>query len=239
MGIQKPKGWWLGPARMLLCVTLPVALLMTSVRLLLTPAFVRLDYGLPGFPSDPYGFSLSERIYWADNALAYLLNDEPVSFLGDLEFEGGTRVYNERELKHMLDVKILVQQAMTVWLATIATSAVLVLLMAQFAGTPRAWAALRAGSQVTLLAMGVVLALIAAAFRFVFVGFHRIFFRGDTWLFLYSDTLIRLFPERFWLTAFVAIVVGTIALALLLWIVSGWRLRRSAGATSRQEGVTA
>ncbi len=239
MGSQKPNGWWLGLARVLLCVTLPVALLLTSVRLLLTPDFVRLDYALPAFPSDPYGFRMTERIYWADVALEYLLNDEPISFLGDLQFDDGTSVYNERELKHMLDVKILVQQAMTVWLATIAASVVLVLLMVQFAGTQRAWAALRAGAQATLLAMGVLLALLAAAFQFVFVGFHRIFFTGDTWLFLYSDTLIRLFPERFWLTAFVAIVVGTIAQAILLWMVSRWRVRRLAGAASREEEATA
>jgi integral membrane protein (TIGR01906 family) len=73
--------------------------------------------------------------------------------------------------------------------------------------------------------MGVLLVLIAAVFQFVFVGFHRMFFQGDSWLFLYSDTLIRLFPERFWLTAFVAIVAGTIALACLLWLVSREALR--------------
>ncbi len=28
--------------------------------------------------------------------------------------------------------------------------------------------------------------------------FHGLFFNGNTWLFAYSDTLIRLFPIRFW-----------------------------------------
>ena len=35
-----------------------------------------------------------------------------------------------------------------------------------------------------------------------FAGFHAIFFEGDTWQFAYSDTLIRLFPLRFWQDAF-------------------------------------
>jgi uncharacterized membrane protein len=35
-----------------------------------------------------------------------------------------------------------------------------------------------------------------------FAGFHSLFFEGDSWLFLYSDTLIRLFPLRFWQDAF-------------------------------------
>jgi integral membrane protein (TIGR01906 family) len=225
MGEQKAMGRWARVAGILLCVTLPVALLLTSVRLLLTPAFVRLDYGLPDFPQDPYGFSMSERTYWADVALDYLLNDEPITFLGDLRFENGDSVYNERELKHMLDVKILVQQAMSVWLAALAASAVILLLLGQFGGKAHAWQAVRAGARATLVVMAVLLALIIAAFQFVFVGFHRVFFQGDTWLFLYSDTLIRLFPERFWLTAFVGIVAGTIALAVLLWRVSREALR--------------
>ena len=226
MSDRETMGWWKRAARGLLWVTLPVALLLTSVRLLLTPAFVRLDYGLPGFPQDPYGFSMPERIYWADLALEYLLNDEPITFLGDLRFESGNEVYNERELKHMLDVKVLVQQAMVVWQLTLAASLVLLLMIGQFAGGRGAWQAVRAGARATLVIMATLLVLIAAAFQFVFVGFHRVFFQGDTWLFLYSDTLIRLFPERFWLTAFVAIVVGTVGLACLLWLASRERLRR-------------
>jgi uncharacterized membrane protein len=51
-----------------------------------------------------------------------------------------------------------------------------------------------------------------------FVGFHRLFFEGDSWLFLYSDTLIRLFPIRFWQDAFLVAAIialgGGIALGL-------------------------
>jgi len=85
--------------------------------------------------------------------------------------------------------------------------------------------------------MALLLAGIAASFSFLFVGFHRLFFEGDTWLFLYSDTLIRLFPERFWLTAFVGIGAGTVLLAGLLLGLSAWRLRRLAGPRIREAVV--
>jgi integral membrane protein (TIGR01906 family) len=226
MAERRSSGLWERGARALLWLTLPAVLLLTSVRLLITPAFVRLDYALPGFPQDAYGFSMTDRIVWADISLEYLLNDEPIAFLGDLRFEDGEPVYNERELKHMLDVKLLVQQAMSIWLAAIAASVVLLLLIGQFAGWDRALQAIQTAARATVVIMGVLLALIAAAFQFVFVGFHRVFFQGDTWLFLYSDTLIRLFPERFWLTAFVGIVVGTVGLACVLWFLSRGMLRR-------------
>jgi integral membrane protein (TIGR01906 family) len=58
----------------------------------------------------------------------------------------------------------------------------------------------------------------ALAFWQLFTLFHGLFFKGDTWLFLYSDTLIRLFPMQFWQDAFlwagVISVGGALALAL-------------------------
>lgn len=36
----------------------------------------------------------------------YLTNDEGIEFLGDLKFPDGSPVYNERELHHMVDVKV-------------------------------------------------------------------------------------------------------------------------------------
>lgn len=51
-----------------------------------------------------------------------------------------------------------------------------------------------------------------------FEGFHSLFFEGDSWLFLYSDTLIRLFPLRFWQDTFLfaagIAVLGGFGLAL-------------------------
>lgn len=219
---------WARAAGWLLYVIIPVLLLLSSVRLLLTPTFVQLNYALPGFPADPYGFSPRERLEGAGLALEYLLNDEPVDFLGDLRFPGGQPVYNARELQHMQDVKILVQQAMAVWLACLALGLVLPLGLARLAGEREAWRALARSARVALAVMALLLVGIAASFSFLFVGFHRAFFEGDTWLFLYSDTLIRLFPERFWLTAFIGIGAGTVVLACLLLGISSLRLRRMA-----------
>ena len=50
----------------------------------------------------------------------------------------------------------------------------------------------------------VVLIGIFASINFwqFFTDFHGLFFSGNSWQFLYSDTLIRLFPLRFWQDAF-------------------------------------
>jgi integral membrane protein (TIGR01906 family) len=50
----------------------------------------------------------------------------------------------------------------------------------------------------------------AVSFWQFFTVFHALFFEGDTWLFYYSDTLIRLFPMRFWQDAFIFVGVLTV-----------------------------
>ena len=49
-----------------------------------------------------------------------------------------------------------------------------------------------------------------------FTVFHEIFFKGDSWLFLYSDTLIRLFPLPFWESAFAFVGILDVAAGLAL-----------------------
>ena len=105
---------WIGLARSGLSALLPVVLVLISVRLLLTKIFVRLEYNLPGFPADHYGFTKADRIHHATIALEYLLNRAGVEFLGDQHFADGSPVYNERELQHMQDVKQVTQSALRV-----------------------------------------------------------------------------------------------------------------------------
>lgn len=215
--------------RILIIVLLPVFIVLSSVRLLLTQAYVQLEYRLPGFPADRYGFTLEDRLYWAPIALDYLLNDEGIEFLGDLQFADGTPVYNERELQHMLDVKILVGAALRVWLAVGAFLILSGVVLERRRGAGTFWTAIDLGSRTTLWMMAALGVGLLIGFSVIFVGFHRIFFEGDSWLFYYSDTLIRLFPERFWSDAFIFISLLTAGGALLLKWLAGKRLAHLPG----------
>lgn len=203
-------------AHVLLNILVPIISVLTSVGLLLTPPYVRLEYRMPGFPEDPYGFTLEDRLVWAPLARDYLLNNKGIEFLGDLRFDDGTPVFNERELRHMDDVKRLVQIALVVWVAGLGLIAVCCLALRRYGGREVLWKALRSAALATLFLMGALVAALVVGFSFVFVGFHRIFFEGDTWLFQYSDTLIRLFPQRFWQDVFFFVSLGTVLQALIL-----------------------
>jgi integral membrane protein (TIGR01906 family) len=196
----------------------PIFLLGLGLRILLTPLFYNVEYRLPWFPPDTYGFTQEDRLRLAPYAVDYLLNDADISYLGDLTFEDGSPLFNERELSHMHDVKVVTKGALRAWYVT-------VILMVGLGGWARYgnwWQAFREGlRRGGWLMVGLVVALGlfgAVAFWQLFTLFHGLFFEGDTWLFLYSDTLIRLFPIRFWQDAFlwagVISVGGALALAL-------------------------
>jgi integral membrane protein (TIGR01906 family) len=212
----------------------PIALVMAAVRLLITPAYLVFEYNTPGFPADPYGFTKADRLHWSKIAAEYLLNDEGISFLADLRFPDGqqgplescqyiddcTRLYNDRELKHMVDVKAVVEAALGVWYASLG-----LLLLLWFVAGQAGWGrdyrrGLRRGGWLTVfLLLGIIL-FVMLSFNVLFVAFHNIFFQAGTWQFLFSDTLIRLFPERFWRDTFIAVGVlsGAAGLAIAYFL---------------------
>ena len=219
---------WTILAGILLAILVPIVLVLTSLRLLLTDAFIHIEYRLPGFPADSYGFTLEDRLHWAPLALDFLLNDESIDFLADLEFDDGSPLYNQRELKHMQDVKDLTKWVLGVWIGGMLVVITLGVVLHFGGQAEQLWRSVRLGTRIMLLLMLALAIALALAFPFVFVGFHRIFFEGETWRFLYSDTLIRLFPERFWRDAFVFVVALTVGGAGLTHWIASRRLKRLA-----------
>lgn len=194
----------------LVTVLVPVFLLMTSIRMLLFPVYTEAEYRRPGFPADTYGFSLQDRLKWSRISVDYLTNSAGIDFLGNQKLDPKTPLYNERELSHMLDVKNLVQFMLIAWpLIGIAILGIGLLAIRQ-AWLPEYWLAVSKGGWAAVWFIIAVLFCVAISFNALFTGFHRIFFSGDTWLFLYTDTLIRLFPMDFWRDAF--IVMGALML---------------------------
>jgi integral membrane protein (TIGR01906 family) len=202
----------------LVTILVPIVLIGLGLRLLLSPVFLQIEYNMPYFPPDEYGFTKEERLKWAPYALDYLVNSAEISYLGDLKFEDGSPLYNERELSHMDDVKLVTQGALRIWYISLAV----LLLLGGWAWFGGWWPDYRLGLMRggwLMIGLAVTVALIVVVgiladpnifWRF-FSGFHSLFFEGDSWLFLYSDTLIRLFPIRFWQDAFLwaaAIALG-------------------------------
>jgi integral membrane protein (TIGR01906 family) len=192
----------------------PFAIIMLAVRMLLTPVFPEIEYRMPGFPEDAYGFSLQDRLRWAKPSIEYLVNNAEISFLADLKFDNGSPIYNERELSHMLDVKIVVQKLLQVWYLALAVQAVLGVWAWRGGWTKAYLNGWRRGGWLTVgLLVGLGLFASVSFWQF-FSWFHSLFFSGDSWLFEFSDTLIRLFPLRFWQDCVAYIAVFSLLIGL-------------------------
>jgi len=208
-------------------ILVPLALMLTSIRLIINQTFLQFEYHTPNFPADPYGFTLEDRLKWAPIAVDYLLNDAGIDFLGNLTFPDGIPLYNQRELSHMVDVKNLVQFSFRVWEISLG-----LLVGLGLAAWGARWSidyrrGLGRGGWLTVGLLVAILIGVFLNFDALFTGFHRLFFTGDSWLFYFSDTLIRLFPMRFWQDAFILFGVISLVGGILLGIFMGRSVRAS------------
>lgn len=203
-----------------LCV--PFVLLMGSIRILINPFFLHYEYSLPNFPEDDFGFTAQDRLKWGILSLEYLTNNENDEYLSTLKFEDGAPLYNERELEHMLDVRILVRSALIAWYIVAAFLVVAAVILWKSGRISDFWMAISSGGWLTLGLILVIIAGVFLDFYALFAGFHAIFFEGDTWLFFADDTLIRLYPEKLWSDAFIFMGVFTLAGAVIT-IIAGRR----------------
>lgn len=212
-------------ASLLLTVAVIVLIVMSAVRFLLTPVFYQLEYRMPYFPSDPYGFTLEDRLQGARLSIDYLLNDSGLEYFEAYTLPDGSSFYNQRELSHMQDVKILVQNMITAWQWLLVLVVAVGLLSLRLKALPGYWKALSRAGLALLVLIAAVLVFVLVSFSDLFTRFHMLFFTADTWMFQYSDTLIRLFPMQFWQDAFIWMGVLSILQGLLIYLV-GKRLSK-------------
>ncbi len=201
--------------QVLVTISTPFIFLMFAVRVMLTPLFLQVEYNLPGFPAGPYGFTREQRLYFSKISVDYLLNNEGIEFLQNQKIDEGTPLYNARELSHMLDVKILVKNMLAAWSGLLLIWLLLLVLAWRGKWLLDFLLAVSNGGWLTLGLILILLTAVLVDFDGLFTAFHHLFFVGDTWLFYYSDSLIRLFPMRFWRDAFILTGGVTILLALI------------------------
>lgn len=206
------QAWYLKTSQWLISVLTPFVILMISVRILITPLFAKIEYKLPGFPEDPYGFTMQDRLRWSEPSIRYLVNNEDIDYLEVLAFNDGEPIFNDRELSHMVDVKGVVT-GMRVALAIFFIFLVIcVWVLFKKGRRDFIISAFYMGGWGLIGLIAAILLLVAISFNQLFTWFHQIFFSDGTWQFYTSDTLIRLFPMRFWRDAF--IFVGVLSLII-------------------------
>ncbi|PQZ98313.1 TIGR01906 family membrane protein [Arthrobacter sp. MYb224] len=221
-------------AQVLLALIFPVLTLIAAIRLVATPAFLALAYARPGFPSDQFGFTDPERLTYGSYGVDYLNNFAGPEFLSGLKLPTGSSMFTAQEVQHMLDVKNLIGLGYVIG-AVLAVLAIIFIayLANRYSGGVRR--ALFSGAILTLVLIAGIAVIAITGWNTFFSGFHQLFFAEGTWTFNLSDTLIRLYPEQFWVDSALAIgvlVVVTVLVALIACWPTG---RRRESSRLRQE----
>ncbi|HEY60486.1 MAG TPA: TIGR01906 family membrane protein [Anaerolineae bacterium] len=204
-------------AILIIIIILPVTLVLTAVRICLTPTFLEVEYRLPGFPTDSYGFTLTERLHWAKISSAYLLDEISTSELASKYLPNGQPLYNAREIEHMQDVKNLTKAAFVILYCGLGFLVSLCIIAWLIQWQKDYWQAIQYGGKLTIFLIFALILGVLLNFNQIFTAFHGIFFESGTWLFHFNDTLIRLFPLRFWQDIF--LFIGGVNLLVALFLI--------------------
>jgi integral membrane protein (TIGR01906 family) len=210
-----------------LIVCLPWFLALTSLLPLITPAFLRLQYARRDVPPSSR-FSPEERQTLAEASAHYLVSGEDIDYLARLQDEDGTPLFNERELTHMVDVKVLLGKAMRLdLLLALLLAAALGILLGRKESRQRTPFYLFTAALVAPAMAVAALIVVPLQFRWFLVEFHYVFFVGDSGFFPRSDTLIQLFPETFWFNGLESWLLLTIGVSIALAVGSYFWMKRS------------
>nr|WP_251036531.1 TIGR01906 family membrane protein [Arthrobacter sp. ISL-28] len=213
--------------QVLLAVFYPVVLLVLAVRAVTSPLFLWAEYHRPGFPGDGYGFNADDRMTYGSYAVDYLSNWSGPRYLGELVNRSGEKLFQDGEVSHMADVKLVILSAFGAGaLVGLICIAVIIYLRRRSTGGVRR--GLFAGSIVTLTVIIGLGALAVLGWERFFTEFHRIFFANGSWTFALEDTLIRLFPGQFWIDAGI-VIAALVLLTALVTLILTWPTRRRRG----------
>jgi len=206
----------LGACAILIIIVTPLFLALTTIFPLISPYFLRFQYARPDIPPS-VRFSAEERRAIAEAAAHYLVSGEEIDYLANLRDDEGSPLFNERELTHMVDVKVLLGQAARLDIVLgLLLAASLGILLSQKETRRRTPSYLLIASLVAPALAIAALIVVPLQFRWFFEEFHHVFFVGDSWLFPRSDTLIQLFPEQFWFDALQAWLLLAIGISVLI-----------------------
>lgn len=202
--------------KVLLILFYPLLLTLLTARLAFTEKFVEFLYARVDLPPDPMPYEL--RLSIAKMGLRAVLSEK-----GMEEFKS-SGLFNEREVRHMKDVKKLLDVffgllylGLPLWIVGL-----LSLKRAKDMGKVLLFGAMVFEAFVIFVVVASVL-----NYEWLFEAFHNLFFDPYSWRFRDEDMLIRVYPMDFWFkaTIYSALVAFCINLTLQAFGLYLWKKR--------------
>jgi len=198
-----------------------------AFRVLAHDWFVRHELESDGFPPDQYGLPQDARLALALAGLHSIQpGSEGVALLRRATLPDGSVAFGVRELRHMQDVRDMLGTAFRAQIAVVLALVVAGIALHRSARWRRVVPlGLFIGSLATLVIAVLLIPVIVLGFDGFLLRFHELFFRGDSWRFSDSDTLLRVYPEVFWQDTAKLAAGMAVAQAVVVALASWWWLR--------------
>ena len=79
----------------------------------------------------------------------------------------------------------------------------------------------------TIILLAAIAIFILVGWSLFFTTFHELLFPPGTWTFYLTDSLIRLFPEKFWFDVGVIISVGTLLEGVIVMLIGRYLVKNN------------
>lgn len=212
--------------KLLIVLLVPILVIGAAANVLATDSYLTFEYGKTSFPPDSYGFTRQQRFILASTNIHYVRAHLPSNELSKQTLNG-VAVYNAREVSHMADVQAVFQSVLRVWQASLILLLLLGFILWRNGKQAALASAIQSGGRLTAGLILAIALLALFAWPFWFNMFHLVFFKPGSWLFSYSDTLIRLFPAEFWFDATLTISALSLIAGLIAALAGRqWRTAR-------------
>ncbi len=146
------------------------------------------------------------------------INRQVLAYLQDSAFEvPAIEPFSQRELDHLLDVKIIIQRVLQLFDAFIiiaGVSSVLLYLSSKHPFFEAGKILLYTGF--SALGVAALFLLMALLFSVSFDAFHQLLFKPGSWIFLQSDYLIMLYPFGFFKGFFLTLIMESVLAGISL-----------------------
>lgn len=219
-------------------VTSTIGWFLLTVGILLTiidgccfaRSFYEYEYAKNNTTEDT-GMDTEAMLESTDTLLDYL-RDERNDIIVEEEVNGEKReVFNERETIHMVDVKVLYQNAITVRNILVGCGIVLLALSVYFSKS--FLKGLNSGYRLGVSLVGItimaIIVYVLADFTSFWTNFHQVFFDNDYWLLdPRTSIMINLFPESFFFDLVIRIILWFVGIYIVLTLLLEWGYRKHA-----------
>ncbi len=205
-----------------LLLTSPVWIIGLSARAVFNDWFIELEYSKKDFPKDKYGLNDEYRKKLAKVGLRAVLSKEGLKEFEKAKLPNGRKAFRKKEVKHMEDVNKLLSFIFPVSYTLFFFWIIGVFYLEEY-------------RKKLLIGSGlftIFLILITGIFTFTnynkaFEIFHNYVFDTTSWKFKSYDTLLRVYPMKFWFDGTVAVTVISFILSLIL-IITGAVYKKNA-----------